>query len=576
MPKDSHLLPNHTQELLRAARSGRLYKRPAPAEEEEAEADPAVPEKAEKKEEDPSTKGFQIKIWKQVPRNAEGPTISHLAKKRKGTVTLSSDLPAGAASGPTITKATVRRIDAAGNPYTQEVTLNEGQPVDGEIISTTVVAAPTPSVTVEAAVTPVRRRPPPPKRKPKGPGRGRRKKLPLPATSHPIAAKPVAPGLVPDVQTDGLQALKAGDDASKHNDIDMADDDDGDDGDDGDDDGEEGDEDDEDGDGAEEDTGSVSRADSETKSDQMEITPPLNHAENTPGNLEVYSAHTNLSPPQPHPSHVEGSPLKQVTFAQSPKNPHPDPPSQDDTPKPITALDGTEQTPQQADLPSAAETGITEESSWANTVPATDGDVKPELDMDMGVAPLPTHVLAEATPLTMDSSAAPLDAPNPSSNLPIDFATMAPSELPIDDARNESTSVKPSVETPEDGIASSGDAWVSKSATGEDATANSTGQNVTEIPVESSVAEAANNPSADEQFVSAPGFAEPQDEQLPQEDNAANSPDLFSGLEAALNQHGHSSSEPIPESSGIEVPADMLADAQPASVPPTEAPSQPE
>ncbi len=205
MPKDSQLLPNHTQELLRAARSGRLYKRPAPAEEEEVEADPAVPEKTEKKEEDPSTKGFQIRIWKQVPRNAEGPTVSHLAKRRKGTVTLSSDLPAGAAPGPTITKATVRRIDAAGNPYTQEVTLNEGQPVDGEIISTTVVAAPIPSISVEASVTPVRRRPPPPKRKPKGPGRGRRKKLPLPASTHPNAAKPATAGLMPGVQTGGTQ-----------------------------------------------------------------------------------------------------------------------------------------------------------------------------------------------------------------------------------------------------------------------------------------------------------------------------------------------------------------------------------
>lgn len=205
MPKDSHLLPNHTQELLRAARSGRLYKRPAPAEEEEVEAEPAVPEKPEKKEEDISTKGFQIKIWKQVARNAEGSTISHLAKRRKGTVTLSSDLPAGAAPGPTITKATVRRIDAAGNPYTQEVTLNEGQPVDGEIISTTVVAVPVPSISIDAPTTPARRRPPPPKRKPKGPGRGRRKKLPLPLSTHTSAANTTATRPIPGVQVDGTQ-----------------------------------------------------------------------------------------------------------------------------------------------------------------------------------------------------------------------------------------------------------------------------------------------------------------------------------------------------------------------------------
>src|SRR5688500_18305734 len=39
MPKDSNLLAPHSQELLRAARSGRLYKRPAPEEDTEADAD---------------------------------------------------------------------------------------------------------------------------------------------------------------------------------------------------------------------------------------------------------------------------------------------------------------------------------------------------------------------------------------------------------------------------------------------------------------------------------------------------------------------------------------------------------
>ena len=39
MPKDSNLLPPHSQELLRAARSGRLYKRPAPVENEDDDAD---------------------------------------------------------------------------------------------------------------------------------------------------------------------------------------------------------------------------------------------------------------------------------------------------------------------------------------------------------------------------------------------------------------------------------------------------------------------------------------------------------------------------------------------------------
>lgn len=211
MPKDAQLLPNHTQELLRAARSGRLYKRPAPVEEEEVDGDTG-PEKSDDKKEDQSTKGFMVKVWKQVPRNAEGPTISHLAKKRKGVVTLSSSLPAVQTSGPTVTKATVRRIDAAGNPYTQEVTLAEGQHVEGEIISTTVVPAPQAVANPEgnAAPTPARRRPPPPKRKPKGTGRGRKKRGPLPQTAPP--QDPAIPGQVP---TEGTQPRVANPDVSE-------------------------------------------------------------------------------------------------------------------------------------------------------------------------------------------------------------------------------------------------------------------------------------------------------------------------------------------------------------------------
>lgn len=193
MPKDAGLLPQHSQDLLRAARSGVLYKRPAPTEEEEADAD-AVPDKPEKKEDEAETKGFQIKVWKQINRNSEGSPVSHLAKRRKGTVTISSKTVSSQVPGATVTKATVRRVDAAGNPYTQEITLQEGQAVEGEIISTTVVAV--------AAVDPTQqapqrvRRPPPPKKKNKpGPGRGRKKKiLPLPAPAvpgAPAAAPPV-------------------------------------------------------------------------------------------------------------------------------------------------------------------------------------------------------------------------------------------------------------------------------------------------------------------------------------------------------------------------------------------------
>lgn len=210
MPRESHLLPPHTQELLRAARSGRLYKRPAPVEEEEAEAEvDAV--KGDKKDWEAPTDGFMVKKWKQVSRSSEAPTISHLAKRHKNTVTLASRAVAAQVAGPTVIRATVRRIDAAGNPYEQTVNLTEGQQVDGEIISTTVVpvqsAAQAEQGIQPQQATPVRRRPPPPKRKAKGLGRGRKKgKLPLPppaTRSHPAAADGVASikteGAGPDV-----------------------------------------------------------------------------------------------------------------------------------------------------------------------------------------------------------------------------------------------------------------------------------------------------------------------------------------------------------------------------------------
>ncbi|KAK3311394.1 uncharacterized protein B0T15DRAFT_73319 [Chaetomium strumarium] len=212
MPREAHLLPPHTQELLRAARSGRLYKRASPAEEEDAEME-VDPVKGEKKDWEPPNEGYMVKAWKQVPRNEESPTTSYLAKRHKNTVTLSSKAEPAPVAGPTVIRATVRRIDAAGNPYEQTVTLSEGQRVDGEIISTTVVPAPqaAPELPVQQP-TPTKRRPPPPKRKPKGFGRGRKKgmgrlPLPLPATrSH-------------DSTTDGTTAVKsegAGSDVGFH------------------------------------------------------------------------------------------------------------------------------------------------------------------------------------------------------------------------------------------------------------------------------------------------------------------------------------------------------------------------
>ncbi|KAH6855209.1 hypothetical protein B0I37DRAFT_442082 [Chaetomium sp. MPI-CAGE-AT-0009] len=228
MPRESHLLPPHTQELLRAARSGRLYKRPAPIEEEDIDAEVDII-KGEKKDSEPPNDGYMVRLWKQVPRNAESQTISHLAKRHKNTVTLSSRAIAPQAAGPTVIRATVRRIDAAGNPYEQTVTLGDGQQVDGEIISTTVVPAPA-AVQGDVAVqqtTPVRRRPPPPKRKPKGAGRGRKKgklPLPLPATRSQATAVGVdgTPSVKPEnVGPDGIKIEDTED--STNQDSEMAD-----------------------------------------------------------------------------------------------------------------------------------------------------------------------------------------------------------------------------------------------------------------------------------------------------------------------------------------------------------------
>jgi len=208
MPKDSNLLPPHSQELLRAARSGRLYKRPAPVENEDddADADPdaAPAEKAEKKEEESQSQGFSIKLWKQTPRNVEAPAVSHLAKRRKGTVTIASKTVEDKYTGPTVTRATVRRLDAAGNPYTEEVTLAEGHHVDGEIISTREVAAATGGDALAPAPPPQRRRPPPPKRKAKaGPGRGKKKiKTPLPGEGPTSAPAPLVDGAVAAIKTE--------------------------------------------------------------------------------------------------------------------------------------------------------------------------------------------------------------------------------------------------------------------------------------------------------------------------------------------------------------------------------------
>lgn len=232
MPKDYHLLPPHSQELLRAARSGALYKRKAPPEEEDAidiieSSGPVggklgtVPalsdaEKAGDKKASATSKsepGIKVKVWRRVARDAEIPAHSYLAKRQKNTITLPSKASAIQFSGPTVTRVTVRRVDAAGNAYEQTITINDDEQLNhlnGEIVSTTVIAAPVAADPIaQQQPTPTRKRPPPPphKKKHKGPGRGRKKKLglgPLPLPPKPGAStRPAAgPDGVVDLKTE--------------------------------------------------------------------------------------------------------------------------------------------------------------------------------------------------------------------------------------------------------------------------------------------------------------------------------------------------------------------------------------
>ncbi|KAF2003917.1 hypothetical protein P154DRAFT_519817 [Amniculicola lignicola CBS 123094] len=185
MPRDSHMLPEHSQQLLRAARAGRIIKPPAPLEEDRDDAD----EEPEHKE---VQQGFTVKKYVKVARHLEEPEPEFLAKRRKG-------LPSQyAATLPTPMRETkVQKTDAEGNVNIYKVLVPEGQTVEGEVHEADVIAveiAPAevaPGTVVEGVgvvnaegvvvandltqITPRNRRPPPPKPKKK---KGRPKGIP--------------------------------------------------------------------------------------------------------------------------------------------------------------------------------------------------------------------------------------------------------------------------------------------------------------------------------------------------------------------------------------------------------------
>ncbi|KAF1947301.1 hypothetical protein EJ02DRAFT_449884 [Clathrospora elynae] len=188
MPRDSHMLPEHSQQLLRAARSGRVYKPPAPPEDDNEMKD----EEEESKE---IRTGFTIKKYVKVPRHLEATEPEYLAKRRKG---LPSSYVNGQGSQPALRETKIKKLDADGNVAIYKVLVPEGQAVEGEVQPTDAAievasATAAPGTVVEGVgivnaqgvvvandilqQTPPRRRPPPPKKKKNrgGPGRGKKK-----------------------------------------------------------------------------------------------------------------------------------------------------------------------------------------------------------------------------------------------------------------------------------------------------------------------------------------------------------------------------------------------------------------
>ncbi|EHK97575.1 hypothetical protein M7I_6663 [Glarea lozoyensis 74030] len=106
----------------------------------------------------------------------------------------------------------IRRTDAAGNQYTQDVVVPHGQQVDGEVVAQTVIPDPSlapPPETFGVQPTPPKRNRPIQKKRPKGPGRGRKKKPVVPSSAPqavPIDGQaPVEGAASANVGPDGIK-----------------------------------------------------------------------------------------------------------------------------------------------------------------------------------------------------------------------------------------------------------------------------------------------------------------------------------------------------------------------------------
>ncbi|KAF1366102.1 hypothetical protein EJ07DRAFT_93869 [Lizonia empirigonia] len=213
------MLPEHSQQLLRAARSGRTIKPPAPPEDDDNEM------KDEETEHKEVPVGFTIKKYVKVARHNEAPEPEYLAKRRKG---LPSQYINGQVQAP-LRETKVKKRDAEGNVAIYKVLAPEGQAVEGEVAPTDaaievvpVIAAPgtvvegVGVVNAEGIVvandvlhqTPPRRRAPPPKKKKGGPGRRRKVNFAEGAEGQGTPA----PGAGGDIPT--IRGLKQGEGGS--------------------------------------------------------------------------------------------------------------------------------------------------------------------------------------------------------------------------------------------------------------------------------------------------------------------------------------------------------------------------
>lgn len=207
MPRDSHLLSPMSRALLRAARSGCIYIRPASKDLDDEEKEATDPE--EQQSQQNLERNFAMRKWATVPKHLEAPEVEFLAKRRPGLPSLygaTAGTVDGANGSVPMRKTRFKKVDpAAGNVSIYAAWVPEGHKIEGEITDDTQVTtednqatvtpeAPAPGTVIEgvgvvnaqgvvvaeagsaAVLTPPRRRPPPPKRKAKG-LKGRRKKV---------------------------------------------------------------------------------------------------------------------------------------------------------------------------------------------------------------------------------------------------------------------------------------------------------------------------------------------------------------------------------------------------------------